>query len=129
MTKEEILAMEAGEELSAVVAEGIVGECYHQHWKDNEDSVYCRKCGESRFYHQHSQAYSTDIAAAWQVVEKMEAEGYGHKHLKYSQNQHEGVTWVFMQPGRGIFEASGRDIKEAICKATLLAKLEGEGGV
>ena len=71
MNKEQIFQMKAGQELSQKLAEGIMGECYHQHWDGGKDSINCLKCGESRFYHQHSQAYSTDISAAWEVVERM----------------------------------------------------------
>jgi len=71
MTREEILAMAPGPELNKLVAERIMGECYHEYWKDGEDSVYCRKCGESRFYHQQSQAYSMEIEAAWRVAQML----------------------------------------------------------
>lgn len=126
MTKEEILAMEAGAELDDIVASKIMeweqggdeGEVWLDHCTDY--FVTGRAPGSSDYYWKPS----TDISAAWQIVEKMESLGYGHKHLEYSQRPEAGIAWMFMQPGRGIFEAKAKKAPEAICKAALLAKLE-----
>lgn len=72
MNKEKILEMKPGSELNELVAERVMGECYHQYYKDGEDSIFCRKCKESRFYHQNSQSYSTDVSAAWRVLERID---------------------------------------------------------
>jgi len=125
MTKEEILAMEAGEELSQKVAEEIMGECYHQHWDGDRDSIDCLKCGESRFYHQRSQAYSTDISAAWPVVERMQEdkEAFYYLELRYSRILHCWMA-VFEHGNDQHEEIEGKTAPEAICKAALLAKVK-----
>ena len=112
MNKEEILAMEAGIELDKLIATKVMG------WQGKLD--YSVFLFDSKVYHKYR--FSTSILAAWQVVEKLETDGYGHKHLKYSQNRDEEYSWIFMQPGYGIFEATGKTIQEAICKAALLTK-------
>lgn len=129
MTKEEIFAMEAGEELSQKVAEEMMGECYHQHWDGDRDSITCLKCGESRFYHQRSQAYSIDISAAWQVVERFSKRGFrldfevipGDKDITNYCNIYPGeIDGARRQTG----VIPGNFMPEAICKAALLAKLK-----
>ena len=129
MTKEEILAMEAGERLSELVAERIMKECYHQHWEDKKWSIFCRKCGESTFYHQHSQAYSTDISAAWKVVEKMVGGGYAFCFDWASGKIATVIRCIFEENfSKAESEESewteGKAAPEAICKAALLAQLE-----
>lgn len=126
MTREEILAMEA-EELSQKVAEEIMGECYHQHWDGNEDSIYCLKCGESRFYHQKSQEYSTNISSAWQVVDRLV--GTAHHYTKVQglmfdlKKVYVNTLWEASFEGR---VAQGKTAPEAICKAALITKIEKE---
>ena len=127
MTKEEILAMEAGGDLDALVAKEITEECYHTHWtEDGKDSIDCLKCGQSRFYHQHSQNYSTDISAAWQVAVKAglaifplnngdwaACKASHIYHLEVAQDHYTDPSMVVCYTA-----------PEAICKAALLAKLE-----
>ena len=131
MDKEKILTMEAGEELDSLIHEEVMGLCAHNWVTDKrftEDYHYrCTKCkrkfdGAGHFLLPRKPRYSTGISAAWGVVAKMENNGYGHKHLRYSQ--HRGYGWIFMQPGCGIFEAMGESIPEAICKCALIAKLQ-----
>jgi len=127
MNRETILAMEAGVELDKLVAEEIMGECYHQYWKGDKDSICCVKCGESRFYHQHSQAYSIDISAAWQVVEEMSIKGYDLLLMEERETSSAGWFASFSPIGRK--EPGYTKVKsapEVICKAALLAKLGGE---
>lgn len=124
MDREEILVMEVGQ-LSQKVAEEIMGECYHRHWDGGRDSIDCLKCGESRFYHQHSQEYSQDISAAWRVLKKLR-EDYWCIEIKIADG-----CWVIMEllrtpPIRVEVDAGTpfEKLPEAICKAALLAKLE-----
>lgn len=111
MTKEEILAMEAGAILDATVAEQVMGI---QGWFQYSDGL------KPKAYR-----YSTDISAAWQVVEKMKGNrqfmcelinrtaGWSDFNHKYELND-----WLcsFLE----------RLNPEAICKAALLAKLKEE---
>jgi hypothetical protein len=66
MNRDEILSLEAGRELDALVAQYVkcedlrIYECPHRRWPI---LIYC-ECPTLPHY-------STDIAAAWEVVEKM----------------------------------------------------------
>lgn len=130
MTKEEILAMEAGEQLNEQVAGEIMSECYHQHWAGSGDSINCLKCGKSRFYHQRSQAYSTDISAAWQVVERLisqdcniEVGGEDYPYTQYGKWHCQINFWVDKKKNKSkIVGGFGKAAPEAICKAALIAK-------
>lgn len=78
--------------------------------------------------------YSTDIGAAWLVVEKMRADGYAFDAGSW-ENMNDGNNWVAefehcsaLLPVRGL----GATMPEAICKAALacraaLAAVKGEG--
>jgi len=129
MTKEEILAMEAGEKLDRLVAETLgdsfqheyLGTLYH-HFKD-EDVSY----GWSM-----PAPVSTNISAAWQVVGRMFELGYAMSLLHLSSkvypqywycdfrpkdsNKPPGYEWVDRQ----------KTAPEVISKAALLTKLAGE---
>lgn len=120
MNREQILAMEAGGELSQKVAEEIMKECYHQHWDGDKDSITCLKCGESRFYHQRSQAYSTDISAAFQVEEKIKE----LKLIEQYANQLIFLATTLSMNARQVLFAVAHASPEIRCKAALLAKLE-----
>jgi len=132
MTEEEVLAMKAGEELSAIVAEQIMGECYHRHWDGDEDFIACVKCGEDRFYHQQSQAYSTDISAAWLVVNKMFGLGYAMSLLHLSSEFYPEYWYCDFRlkdsnkPPEYEWADHQMTAPAAICKAALLAK-PGQG--
>jgi len=122
MTKEGILAMEAGEKLDALVAEWKDGH-YHD-WKGESVlhggfALRCTKCGAFREDGRQlpNQHYSTDISAAWQVWLAVTKDGPENWAI-YSDN--DGKVTVEHYPDfcvDGLFP-------EAICKAALLAKLE-----
>jgi len=113
MTKEEILAMEAGIELDGWVAEEVMGikTLVRAGLITGEDEVPLL-------------AYSEDISAAWQVVDRMEELGF------YFRLDSWGVEFyassVDMSKNTVTFGAlASRLVCEAICKAALLAKMEG----
>ena len=105
MNKEEILAMEVGEELDNLVQEQIFGLV--------PDSITSR-----RRYYKH---YSTDISAAWQVMEKMRAE-WNITMITGSLEIGRVVMHPLNRP-EPVIEANAASMPEAICKATLIAKL------
>ena len=120
MTKEEILAMEAGRELNALVDEEIMHTSYE---------LYGRK-----FYGAGKEfplAYSTDISAAWQVVDKMSQDGWRIRITERAESskQHWGVCFIdyrikdLRRVDRPVKCAFHQEIPEAICKAALLARL------
>jgi len=137
MTRDEILAMEPGRELDVLVAEEVMG---FDVVEDPESAI----CGGSRVsgglwviierdYHEwghkvdQSEPYSTDIAAAWEVVEKMD-ERKRWVHIRSSMDQNLKERGWAVDMGRwwnrtrlGVW---ARTVPEAICKAALLAVME-----
>ena len=130
MTKEQILAMEAGRELSGLVAVEVMGRnCAHvnlvplnpnsiQH--SNGAKSRCLGCGYrdyNSFLRNSFLHCSTNIFDAWQVMERMLADGYGVLMVGA-----EG-KWTVVFSGDLNYKQEGETVQEAICKAALLAKL------
>lgn len=57
---------------------------------------------------------STDISAAWEVVEKMDKDGWDLRLIKSDD---------YREVAFGAYTVLNRDVPEAICKAALLTKL------
>ena len=137
MTRDEMLAMKAGRELDALVAEKVMGWRSTKGWED------CWATGAGPYYWPgdgrmpvgHA-AFSTDIAPAWKVMEKMVENGYcpailsddnGHWALSLDgwQNVPDGdepqdITTTFL-----VEAALWADtVPLAICRAALLAVME-----
>ena len=110
MKKEEILAMEAGEKLDALVLKEVMGEEGQFYWRGHPD------------YGAAPIKYSTDISAAWQVVEKMKTISLA---IAYCLNWGKEYVWR-VDFGLGMVEAKA--FPEAICKAALLVSLRRERG-
>lgn len=120
--------MRAGRELDALVAEWLL------EWENNWEKPYGRdfpdmwgtmdfdKNGPIRV--PNFPCFSTDIAA-WDVVERMEADGWGHRHIVHSPGaENPGCSWMFMKPGQGelsFSEAHAPTTFLAICLAALKA--------
>lgn len=130
----------------ALVATEVMGSDMRHEW-DNDG--WCEDCGaqETRFaqmywdqnpWHQkkhprpvetrcNGKPYSTDIGYAWEVVEKMEADGWrfvlhnGVQHPEYTHRAdfHDDVR-PFVPDGHHV--AGGVSAPEAICLAALRAK-------
>jgi len=132
MTKEEILAMEAGQELDVLVAEEIFGievEWDYALWDVD------KQCGKLPFRkgaprtvlgpmaHSVSNTipgYSIDISAAWQVIEKMRTLD---TYIEIGNGwQPEEYWWVRLKPEE--IYAWGKILPEAICKAAVLTRLD-----
>jgi hypothetical protein len=113
-------------ELDAVVAEKVM-RLYDVHKAGNGEWVYRDEKGFlTKLPH-----YSTDIAAAWQVVEKMRMM-WGEVALRTDGYRWEfdGYRWGFGWEGdEGIWgHATADTAPEAICFAALEAICLGEGG-
>lgn len=122
MTREEILAMEAGRELDALVAVKIIGLEVEE--KEDHLRMYVKGTRTPILTH------STDISAAWRVVEKVTEEKHCHCEVKvypggFANVKFTKVTGPFTSDE--VLGCAGIDndetITEAICKAALLAKL------
>ena len=98
MTKEQILAMEAGSDLNWLICTEVFGG---------------KTLGSVK-------PYSTDISAAWQMVEKMVAE-YGDFVIDYDDSYNGGKWSASVDKLRvGVL---AKTAEEAICKAALLTKI------
>ena len=133
MNKEEVLAMEAGSRLDAMVdKESFGGDgCIHELYCVDPDEHACAKC-HKQFYSPEPYSYSADISAAWQVVDKMFAEGYHWIIMTVYIYDKKPEYKVTVQEIARFKNSTDCDVKaatveEAICKAALLIKIkEGE---
>lgn len=108
MNREEILAMEAGEELDRVISYVF-------------DLPLTEEVADQELlevYH-----YSTDISAAWQVVERMMSNKWNW-WSEYFQKSYQFSFYREKKFPSHYYFASSKSCCESICKAALLAKLE-----
>ncbi|GAI80038.1 unnamed protein product [marine sediment metagenome] len=148
MNKVEILVMEAGEELDRLVATEVMGEPVPEFTPENALDLQlagspvkspkgnwlclCRY-GEGDIPTWRPLPYSTDISAAWLVVEKL-AEGWERDHepisieVMYDCGAYEAKieTWNDgkIDWNEPILSGSYNKAPEAICKAALLTRLD-----
>lgn len=129
MTKEEILAMEAGPEMNALVAEKVMGWI----WIDGEYGHPTEKgpfndceCPSHSYQKTLLPRYSTDIAAAWEVVNKL-----GRKSINKIAAETGLATFLLVQYPNGTWKANfsgyrtsveADTVPLAICRAALLSK-------
>lgn len=143
MTRDEIMAKEAGPELDALVAVEVMGQVDFSHpnfcwteWntedgKDGGDGFLCPRCGvegipETSHLNDPPKCckhYSTDIAAAMKVVNKLAAEPYAW--ILETINTSGGLLWSAAYWGGDVSEdicAVSVTLPLAISRAALLAK-------
>jgi hypothetical protein len=147
MTRDEILRMKPGRELDILIAEKVFGwkriEGPHYDYNGpceygdvlippemSEDEAFAMMPpkGKVPLGYFVTQKYSTDISAAWEIIEKFpifEIE----KHSIFSSTYFLPPTWpkdgiwcVLMDEKWNRFVGYGETAPEAICKAALLAK-------
>ena len=135
MNKDEILEMQAGRELDALIAERVMGwtkvSKTVSRWTEGTeirekivwegkapDDLKCSSPIEIK-------KYSTGIAAAWQVVEKIRG--------MYECKSHNGIVvmsdpdgWYAEFPEPIWSDATEKTAPLAICRAALLATLESD---
>lgn len=135
LTREKILSMEPGRELDALVAKHVKG-C------ENAPSIFYSDLDITKSYYcivgspaseevnvieyidgewiQYSFNPSTDISAAWEVLEKMKQKDY-----LFSITNTVGGWYVVSLTDWGgncnIYKVENKPVPEAICKAALLA--------
>jgi len=124
LTREKVLSMNPGRELDALVAEKVMGwkqveefaEMFDREgfllgtttWRDDE--------GDPAFLPE----YSTDISATWEVIEKFE--GYKIWKSPFSDSFYE----VILLTKSSSYIARGTSFPEVVCKAALLAVMDGD---
>jgi hypothetical protein len=140
-SRTEILAEPAGRIIDALVAELVMG-IEPIAWDENTQDYYCPYCKDRMRYcgarsrcstcnewrYSPYKEYSSDIAEAWQVVEKMRSDHWWFRLQDY-QGLHmrpEGYECLFERSGTGGVIEHAETAQLAICKAALLATLETE---
>ena len=139
MTPEEIDQLEAGRELDCLIAVHVMG------WKQNSYAPSIMDEGgawfnaEGRVEHLHETCFSTDIAAAWLAVQKLESQGM---FIIFSNSGKDGnpreismrlnvAGFYKMEPLpvahlKRIAEAKALTAPLAICRAALKTVMNGE---
>lgn len=152
MTREEILAMKPGRELDVLMAEKVMGLNGEHDWikdKDGEIDIFayesgycngpkCSVCGYEYCHHCHKEppiekcnetkAYSSNIAAAWEVFGKIKDTGAWIEVAWNPKRKHYRCA-IGAKPIKELqtVDLNGCDnAPEAICKAALLAVMEVE---
>ncbi len=133
--------LEAGRELDALVAEKVMGLCLHEWPVITDDDwnweVRCPKCNTTKYgghsdlmpIEGYTEPYSTDIAAAWEVVEKIERMFWPKRDLWW-QLESAGASGSDLEAAV-VFEGSvakataqAVTMPLAICRASLAAMTE-----
>jgi hypothetical protein len=130
MPRDEVLGLKPGRELDALIAEKVMGfRCVVDKGNGNVSWIAYGVYGEThtppmawKKWNYKVPPYSTDIAAAWEVVEKMSEQWPQYQLAKIEDGW--SVMWGF--DGYGWPEATGKTAPEAICKAALLAVMDIE---
>lgn len=141
MTREEIMGMEQGIELDAAVAEVFGYKAYREKrgewnlcvvqkpgerdpWNGRQrpdperyEQITCREAAMIGFYGTGFPKYSREIAAVWEVVEKLEDCLHIKQHGEYGK-------WEAYFCGYQKSKVHADTAPEAICKAALLALCE-----
>ena len=119
MTRDEILNMPAGREMDAILMEKL----FEYSWDSSFKGGAWRHADGSCYLQQLLPRFSTDIAAAWEVVEKL-CDETGCDIVKVCKRDPELLRGDWScNFGRG-FEAFGETAPLAICRAALLAVME-----
>lgn len=122
MTREEILTMEPGRELDALIEQHVFGK--RVEWiQDEVTDPYPIVPAEYGYIVEN---YSSDISAAWEVVKHLREEHDLRLHLEL-QNHSGCYIWLENDLGgnvTGCYEFESEI--EGICKIALLAILPGE---
>lgn len=107
LTRESIMAMSAGREIDELVAKYVFKIPNMDQWNIN------RTLNSGV----HSNKYSTNIAAAWEIIRKLDAQS---KHIEI---QTDDELWAVRTNANNWVKAS--TVQEAICKCALITTLEG----
>lgn len=117
LTRESIMSMEPGRELDALVAEHVMNGKKESIQTMAPQPLEFWNFSETRQPWVKDWKPSTDISAAWEVVDRMSPQ------TMYMTRRHSDV-WLCEFHGYPLVE--GNAAPETICKAALLAKLEAE---
>ena len=126
MNRDEILKMEAGRELDALVAEHVMGLDIRHNTQRHESSIRCS--GRKQYYNVMEiwagdrllRPYSTDIAAAWMVLEEIVVP------VSETDPEKQAIKSRFTEwlDTTCIWAHNSKDAAYVICIGVLLAKME-----
>lgn len=116
--------MEAGRKLDALIAKHVFDKSSSV--KDDTSTMTCDVCG--KVYHSYEDElsyYSTDIVAAWMVVEKIKESSFSlyrldDSHWECEVDSNDG-SFLLTSPSVNVF-ATGNTAPHAICLAALKAR-------
>lgn len=112
MTKDEILNMPAGREMDALISAKVFSIMPFKHPGENQEELFLP-------------AYSTDISAAWEVVEKLDP--FDFELVRNADKSWDCLIWNRAKENRlweakKIYVPDISDAPLAICRAALLAQ-------
>lgn len=118
--------MPAGRELDGLVAERVMGRCPHREQRryvhQSDTGFECVACGKDVYGRENCPAYSTSIEAAWQVVEKLKADGWwiAVEHEAPDDPERAWGACLSPNPHLPVWEMA-ETAPLAICRAALMA--------
>lgn len=126
LTREQVLEMKEGRGLDRLIKEHVFKEDLSEyHWARSGPSMFRNHEGGVNWI--DIPQYSTDISAAWEVVEMLQA-SHMYTDIRTCADFYE--VWIvippFMKEEQGTETVSSPKISEAICKAALLTTIGEE---
>lgn len=115
LTREEILSMEPGRLLDSKIAELVMGLNMVDGQLPQLPRYYLSEYENT--IHRDVPLYSSDISAAWEVLERMQDSGWS-----WDMKMNNLANEVEVRIGRG--ETISKSVPEAICKSALIANLD-----
>lgn len=139
MNREEILAMKPGRELDALVAEHVFGykrvTMSLDYYGKNGGNEVLQPQEISEFYNYppvgriplwyHCKEWSTDISEAWEVRQWL-LDNRGGVRLEVFCDENPEYCEVYQGKNEELIQVWAKTSPEAICKAALLAVMEGQ---
>lgn len=135
MTRDEIMSMEPGRELDCLVAEKVMGYkvsfwSLHLAEDGSKEELIPNNLGDCALQVMYKDniwqcipSYSTDISAAWEVRQRIHDTIGGTKIISVCDDfPEECQIW----DGMKYISVRANTVPEAICKAALLAVMDGE---
>ncbi|MSQ15225.1 MAG: hypothetical protein EXR50_05120 [Dehalococcoidia bacterium] len=108
-------------EIDALIHEKVFRLCAHL-WLQHLSPMQCFKCGQSETQYTKTPYYSTDITAAWQVVEQMDSCVISQDGARHVGNPDPKKGWrVNHTRNERTYSAFGETAPMAVCLAALQA--------
>ena len=129
LTRDEVLALQAGKEIDALIARHVFGWEFRQP-QGRYSCCICQRCGRhtDECFGEYECNWSDNIAAAWQVVDKLKSGPTGDG---FAWTWGVEIAWI-EDMGRAVWNVivAGHEVEAdsaplAICQAALLAVREG----